>query len=591
MGTGSCCQGTARGGGGPHLLGVAVTARPAYDAGRAVIAFGLAVIVVLWGCVAWHIGREWNRVQADAQVDVVNLAQVLDAHLQRTIAGLDQTLLVLKAEYQRDPANFKLGAAVGTAAAARGVALQISLVDSHGTLVDSTMPGFSPVSLIDREHIQVHLVPNSSLFISKPVQGRASGKWSIQLTRRLDTPDGGLAGVLVLSLDPTYLTEIYRAIDVGPHGAVALVGRDGVIRAAISSGLPQVGGRVADQALIEQIFTTRVGSTRASGFLGDQARLLSYRTLSDAPLAVVVGRSVDDILMSHAETQFDDVASGLLLTIALGTALALLYRLVHRQELTARALAAKKAELVASRERLKRYVADLERIAEVAAHDLQEPLRRVVAYTQLLAKHAESALDAEGRDYVAQVVAGAQRMRKLVSDLEAYVAVDHLPEIDSLTSAAGAVAAATERLAEPMQATAAVVKVGRLPEVAADERSLTEIFTQLLDNAVRYRRPDRQPMVEVSARDDGRTATFSVRDNGVGIEESSRIRLFEIFHRLRGIDGQDGTGIGLATVRRIIERLGGQIWVESIPGEGSTFLFTLPMTVRAEQAGQGVQAA
>lgn len=556
-------------------------------AGRAVIAFGLVVIVVLWACIAWHIGRERTRVQADAATGVSNLAQVLEAHLQRTIAGLDQTLLVLKAEYQRDPDNFRLNSAVGYATAARGIALQISLVDAQGVLRDSTIPGFSPVNLADREHIQVHLVPNASLFISKPVQGRASGKWSIQLTRRLDRPDGNLAGVLVLSLDPAYLTEIYRSIDVGSNGALALVGRDGVIRAGITSGKPQVGGRVADQALIEQIFTNRVGSTRAAGFLGEQTRLLSYRTLTDAPLAVVVGRSVDDILVSHAETQFDDIAAGLLLTMAMGAALALLYRLVHRQELTARALASKKAELVASRERLKRYVSDLERIAEVAAHDLQEPLRRVVAYTQLLAKHAESALDAEGRDYVAQVVAGAQRMRKLVSELESYVAVDRLPEVDALTSAAGAVAVATERLAEPLQAAGAMVKVGRLPEVAADDRSLTEIFTQLLDNAVRYRRLGRQPMIEVSARDDGRTATFAVRDNGIGIEESARIRLFEIFHRLRSLDGQDGTGIGLATVRRIIERLGGHIWVESIPGEGSTFLFTLPMTVRSTE----VQAA
>ncbi|MBF0324622.1 MAG: hypothetical protein HQL42_06060 [Alphaproteobacteria bacterium] len=562
-----------------------------FDAGRSVIVFGLAVIAVLWGCIAWHIGRERTRVLVDAATGVSNLAQVLDAHLQRTIAGLDQTLLVLKAEYQRDPDKFSLNAAVGYAAAARGIALQISLLDARGMLKDSTTPGFAPVNLADREHFQVHLVPNSTLFISKPVQGRTSGKWSIQLTRRLDRPDGGLAGVLVVSLDPSYLTEIYRSIDVGPNGAVALLGRDGVIRAAISSGKPQIGGSVADQALTEQIFDSRVGSIRAPGFLGETVRLLGYRTLTEAPMAVVVGRSIDGVLASHADTLFDDIVLGVLLTVAMGAALALLYRLVHRQELTARALASKKAELVASRERLKRYVADLERIAEVAAHDLQEPLRRVVAYTQLLAKHAENALDAEGRDYVAQVVAGAQRMRKLVSDLEAYVAVDHLPEVDALTPAGSAVTAATERLAEPLREKSAMVKVGRLPDVAADERSLTEIFTQLLDNAVRYSCPGRSAMIEVSAKDDGRVATFAVRDNGIGIEESARIRLFEIFHRLRGLDGQDGTGIGLATARRIVEHLGGHIWVESVPGEGSTFLFTLPMTVRSKQEGRDAQAA
>lgn len=575
--------------GGP----VVMAARPVFriGPGPAVVAFGVLVVSLLWAAAIWHIRQDRNQALRAAESDVANLAQVFDVHVQRTIAGLDQTLLFLKAEYQRDPARFDLHGAIAHSTATHGVAVQIGLVDADGLLVDSTVPGFSRIDLADREHISVHRSPHVGLFVSKPVLGRASGKWSIQLTRRLDHPDGRLAGILVISLGTGYLTDVYRSVDVGPHGSVVLLGQDGVVRAAIDSGDVHVGSAIDDPALVEQIFSTRIGRQRLDGPLGREPRISAFRTLPDQPLAVVVGRAESDVLAQFADSRDMDLTVCLAVTIILTACLAMVYRLVHRQETTSRDLEAKKTELVASRERLKRYVTDLERIAEVAAHDLQEPLRRVVAYTQLLARHAEDALDDEGRGYVAQVVAGAQRMRKLVRDLEAYVAVDHLPDVDALTPAGDAVRTATERLAEPIRRAGALIKVDSLPEVAADNRSLTEVFAQLLDNAVRYRSPYRRPMIDVSARRDGNLALFAVRDNGVGIEEPSRARLFEIFHRLRGIDGQDGTGIGLATVRRIVERLGGRIWVDSLPGDGSTFYFTVPLTAQGKRSDQEVQAA
>jgi signal transduction histidine kinase len=561
------------------------------DAGRAVVLFGALVIALLWAGLAWHLDLDRRYIVRSAQTDVANLARLLDVHIQRTLAGLDQHLLFLKAEYQRAPERFTLASSLAHSAAVPGLSVKTVLVDERGIVVDSTVPGFARTDLSDRDFIKAHQAFNSGLFVGKPVSGRVSGKWTIELSRRLERPDGGLAGILVVSLDPTYLTDIYRSVDVGLHGSVALVGRDGVVRAAIASDVILIGDAVTDAAVLEHIFTTRDGSQRMDGLLGAEPRLTSFRTLPDLPLALVVGRAERDVLALHGETLVRDGLIGLAVTLLVVVGLVQVYRLVHRQELTARALAAKKSELTASRERLKRYVTDLERIAEVAAHDLQEPLRRVVAYTQLLAKHVESALDAEGRDYVAQVVAGAQRMRKLVRDLESYVAVDHLPEINSVTPATEAVMAATERLAEPIRTVGATIRVDHLPEVAADDRSLTEVFSQLIDNAIRYRDPDRKAMIDISARCDGHNAQFAVRDNGIGIEEPSRARLFEIFHRLRGIDGQDGTGIGLAMVRRIIERLGGRIWVESFPGTGSTFFFTVPLLPRAAQTGPEVQAA
>lgn len=547
------------------------------NAGSAVAAFGIFVLALLWVGLAWDLGRERDRVLAQAEADNANLARAFQEHIRRTVAGLDQALVYIESEYEEDPANFRLKDMVARSFILRNVSVQLALIGADGILKDSTVPGFAPIDLSDREHFLVHKNDaNDRLFISKPVLGRASGKWSIQMTRRLDNPDGSFAGVVVLSLDPQYLSDFYGSIDVGSRGAILLVGSDGIIRAASDGAV----GRELPSAVAHSLFTgTGAGNQRILGPLDDERRIASYRALSDLSLAVWVGRSQAEVLAGHADTVRAYMLVGVAVTAVLGAALLTLYKLVRRQESIARDLSLKKAELVSSRERLRRYVADLERIAEVAAHDLQEPLRRVVAYAQLLSTHAQNALDAESRDYVAHVVSGAQRMRKLVQDLEAFVAVDHMPLADSLVSAGGPVDAATAGLAEEIRDIGATILVDAMPSVAADERSLTEIFTQLIDNALRYRSSERKPLIHITARREEDFAVFSVRDNGQGIDECHLPRVFEIFHRLHAVDGRAGTGIGLAIVRRMVERLGGRVWVESVAGQGSTFSFTLPLAV------------
>ncbi len=562
-------------------------------AGRGVIAFGILVIALLWVAIVWDLGRERTRALVFAEADTANLARLFEEHFQRTVDGLDQTLLYLKAEYERDPSRFSLTNSIANNISVKRVSVQIGVIGPDGTLVDSNVAGFSRVNLADRDHFRVHReVAGDKVFVSKPVLGRASGRWSIQLTRRLDGPDGAFAGVVVVSLDPDYLADVYNSIDIGKAGAVMLIGRDGIVRAASGQGPDIVGQGLSQSGLIESLFASRSGSHRVEGPFDRRWRIASYRSLDTLPLAVWVGRSEAEVLAAHGQMQNVALLVGGVITAVLGAALLVLYLLVRRQQDIARDLSVKKSELVASRERLKRYVADLERIAEIAAHDLQEPLRRVVAYAQLLSKHAQSALDAEGRDYIAHVVAGAQRMRKLVQDLEAFVAVDRMPTVERLVSAKDCMDSAAQRLDDEMRAAGVTLVVDSLPEVAADERSLTEIFTQLVDNAIRYRAVGRKPLIHFGVRRDGDQAVFSVRDNGIGIEPRDRARIFEIFHRLHGFDSHPGTGMGLAIVRRMIERLGGRLWVESEPGQGSVFCFTLPLAVEPViRLDPGVQAA
>lgn len=259
-------------------------------------------------------------------------------------------------------------------------------------------------------------------------------------------------------------------------------------------------------------------------------------------------------------------------------AVALSLGAIRRYRRMAVELRLRRVELDQSRDRLRRYVADLERISEVATHDLQEPLRRMVTYSQLLAQHDQARMDDEMRGYVSHVVDGARRMKELVGGLNAFVSVDSLPCTSEVVAATEAVTVARDRMATALAASGAALVVDPLPVVVADYGSLVEIFAQLIDNAIRFRSPGRRPVIHVSSCRQGGLIAFMVRDNGIGIEPSRVARMFEIFHRSSGTGTRSATGIGmgLAVVRRLVERMGGGVWAESKEGQGSVFGFTLP---------------
>lgn len=226
---------------------------------------------------------------------------------------------------------------------------------------------------------------------------------------------------------------------------------------------------------------------------------------------------------------------------------------------------------------LQRSNEELQRFAYVASHDLQEPLRTVASYVQLLERRYEDRLDADGKDFMAFVVDGARRMQRMVDDLLTLSrvgshGVDLVP-----TSADEALDRAMDDLALALQETGATVTRTPLPTVRADARQLEQLFANLLGNAMKFSGPT-PPRIDVGARREGPQWTFSVRDHGIGIEPQYFDRIFVIFQRLHSREEYPGTGIGLALCKKIVERHGGRIWVESEPGKGATFHFTLHAT-------------
>jgi PAS domain S-box-containing protein len=248
---------------------------------------------------------------------------------------------------------------------------------------------------------------------------------------------------------------------------------------------------------------------------------------------------------------------------------------ITRAKLAAESLRKAHDELRERTAELARSNAELQRFADIASHDLQEPARTVASFCELLERRYRGKLDEEALEWIGHAASGARRMRLLIADLLEYSRAQTDTKPLTPTDGSAAVAEAIANLGTSIQEAQAEVTYDPLPSVVADTRQLVQVFQNLIGNAIKFR--GRQPpRVHVSVERRDEEWVFSVHDNGIGIEPQHRDQIFEVFLRLHPHGEYPGTGIGLAICKRIVERHGGRIWVESVPGKGSVFYFSLP---------------
>ena len=243
---------------------------------------------------------------------------------------------------------------------------------------------------------------------------------------------------------------------------------------------------------------------------------------------------------------------------------------ITAQKKTQRALAVRSEELQRSNE-------DLAQFAYVASHDLQEPLRMVVSYTELLSEHLQGKLDEKAEKYIKYALDGAKRMQRLIKDLLAYSRVDTQGKKPVEINSEVVLKSVLDSLKVAIDENHAEIVCEKLPAVPADAGQLAQVFQNLIENALKFH-SDRPPRIQIGAKRSNGSWQFHVEDNGIGINKQYGELVFQMFQRLHERGHYDGSGIGLSIAKKIVERHGGRIWFESETDKGSTFYFTMPIT-------------
>ena len=363
-----------------------------------------------------------------------------------------------------------------------------------------------------------------------------------------------------------YLSQMegrYRALLEAAPDAMVVVNQGGLIVLVNAQAETQFGYR-RDELLGRKV-TEIIPDGFAERLIADD-----LRSAADA-LAQQIGTGIELVALRKDGSAFPielmlsplESADGILVTAAI--------RNISVRKAAELHLAEKVAELNRSNEELSQF-------AYTASHDLQEPLRMVVSYTQLLARRYKGKLDSDADEFIAFAVDGASRMQRLIQDLLALTRVGTKGQALVETSSEDALKQALRNLHVAIVESGALVTHDALPNVLADESQLTVLFQNLIANAIKYQKGG-VPVVNVSARRDGKKDwLFSVQDNGIGIDAKYFDIIFGLFQRLHGRDEFSGTGIGLAICKKIVERHGGSISVESEAGRGSTFRFSLAVS-------------
>jgi len=552
-------------------------------------AFAALLLVVVWLSVIAVLASKRNDALEAERRQNVNVANVLGEQTLRVIATLDQACRRVGDAVVEQPDQIPdlIRFANETGMAPRILA-QLSLVGADGRFVGSNLdPDGSKskhVELSTREHVRVHLDPASlpkdtpqliseGLFIGKPVLGKVSGKWTIQLSRRISDAQGHVLGVVVASLDPTYFEDVYRGVDVGPQGAVALIGADLNLRARVMGGQSKGMGTQLTSTPIQAHLADPAGTYMAPSSTDGITRLVAFRRVANYPLDVTVGTSLEDALAAWRNTRsvmltLTAVLSGVVLVATVSFVIGL-----RRLERTNDALRISEAQAQAASRAKSEFLAAI-------SHELRTPLTSIRGFAELMELRLEQP---KFREQAGLIRKGAEHLNELLTEILDFTKLEAgamplnaesvvlRPLIDG-TANFFAIAAAAKGLNLEARVADDVPE-----ELRCDGLRLKQILNNLLSNAVKFT-PEGQIQLRVER---GETSVlFHVQDTGPGIPLEMQEAVFERFRQgdARVSYEHGGTGLGLALARGLAELMKGSLTLVSRPGEGACFTLSLPLT-------------
>ncbi|HSV28511.1 MAG TPA: ATP-binding protein, partial [Candidatus Omnitrophota bacterium] len=404
--------------------------------------------------------------------------------------------------------------------------------------------------------------PDAGLVISPPLLGRLSNQWVIVMARRITAPDGGgFAGIAYAALPVRSISGLFAGVDLGPGDAIALRGplpALGVIARYPETvgGAPAIGNpSVSPQLQMMAGSHPDKGTYLAQASIDGIERVLSYHKVGHYPYIVVVGQSTANLKAESWGESLKVIAltAAFLLMTTVGSVFA--YRALRLRRLLEMRLTRKNDELA--------------RFAEILAHHMKEPVRQQHIFTQHLARLLPKPLSADVQQSIDAVVEGAKRHLTLLRDAQRYLDLNTLDVTVTRTPGDAALDEALARLDTRIAERNATIERSPLPDLPVPAEPLAELFETLIENAILYGRPGIPPCVTITATCSEREAAIAITDNGLGIPPEFRDRVFRAFERLDTGPHHHGTGIGLALAKKIVESVGGSIWLEA-PDTGGT---------------------
>jgi len=535
-------------------------------------ALGALSIIVLWGATLYDIHADREEALQQAGTQTQSIAIALREHVHGVISSADGILQRVDDGYAHSSGDYALPQWITQSHFLRETLIQVGIISADGQAVATTLPGLGRLDLSDREHFRVHLDPAAPQpFISRPVVGRGSGQQSIQISRRIEHPDGSFAGVGVVSLDPAYFNRFFESINLGPNSLVSLIGRDGVVRARATPAGSNIGiGQdFSGTPGMKTLLSGSKGIYRARSAIDGIERIFAFAADSDYPVIVSAAIAVDDIVGPLRAEELVEYAAVMALSAAI---LWLVYR--STQELSRR---------VEHEERL-RQSQKLEAIGQLTAgvaHDFSNILTAIKGNVELAYR---SELGAGLRKLLGNIEQAAQQGERIVSNLLAASRRQRLRpqpvDVNEIVRTAAELLRTGLGSKWEVRCELAV----HLPQVVADD---AQVVTALLNLAINARDAMRAGgtvtfetrLIDVDGSSGpqdlaaGSYVAISTRDDGVGMPADIAAKAFEPFFTTKG----QGTGLGLSQVYGLAKQLGGTVTIDSVQQIGTTVAIYLPV--------------
>ncbi len=546
------------------------------------VAFSAFLILGLWGGVVFEIQRERAEAVRHAEVNLGNLAHAFAEHTVRTIEGADQALRFVRAEYEDHGEAMDLTGYLTGRTIIDSTFHLITIIGPDGFVLKSTQP-FQRTDLSERPHFKVHRDGEGDrLFISPPVLGKVSKKWSIQLTRRITRPDGSFGGVVVVSLSPEYLTRLYEDVNLGQRGTITVTGYDGIVRARaggnrrFDAGVDVRGGKPFQAAMRE-----RNGTVQAASQIDGVERLWAFRSLDQFGLSVLTGSDIQDVLAETHERRVLYLIGALVLTVVILGFLAALLHHSRRQVALMAQLERSNQEANAANELKTRFLASV-------SHELRTPLNGILGFAELLQVTSD---DPDVQEYGRVIHQSGKHLHELVSTILDLARIEsgRMVMHPTVVQAPDLLQQVHKLHAVAAQARGLELRLDLDPsspsQVRTDVTRCTQILNNLVHNAIKF---SEQGTIRVSSRRVDGDWEVRVSDQGVGIPASVLASIFTRFHSTTTdfVHPAQGAGLGLPLSRELAEMLGGTLTMESREGEGSVACLRLPIDGPPIQQGE-----